>query len=448
MAITLSAGALLLPAAAWAQMPNGFMLDQYFSQGVPGYGTQLGTTVLTRTHPEYEPLGVRLGDFLFHPEVDESVGYNSNIIGQSPAQGGFAEQTGASLNFNSDWKRNSLGGALSVTNQIFPSQSNQNQTSWSAAIGGTYDIGRDVLSASASHLYAFLEPYGIDVVTLTTPGLLYNAPLPYNVNDVRLGYTKTLGRLSVTPGFEFTNISFGTTTYYGVNGFVPSPAVNGFVNGLPEDSSYLNHNIYQGSLTTRYEYAPLRNFLFVLRGSDISYQASNAALYGPNRSGYSYDVLVGLDYTASGVWRYRALVGYEWRQWNNYPSQSSPVFEFDVYWQPTELDTVSLKALRTIEDAVDANVYAYKYDLGRLAWDHELRRNILLTAYGAVQHADYPNTNNGATTVFGAGAGVTYLMNRTVHLSLKYDWLNQSGTSGFGPNFAQNVVMLQLRLGL
>jgi len=447
-AVTLSAGALMLPLAARAQIPNSFLLDQYFSQGVPGYGTQLGTTVLTRERPEYDPLGIRVSDFILHPELDESVGYNSNLIGQQSAIDSFAEQTSASLRVGSDWKRNSLGGELSVTNQIYPALTSQNQTSWSIGAGGTYEIGRDVVSAAVTHLRAFLEPYGVDVVTFNIPGVLYSAPLPYDVNDVRLGYTSAFGRLSLTPAFEFTNVSLGTTTYYGLNGFVPPPPVNGFVAGAPENASYLNHNVYLGSLTARYEYAPLRNFLFVVRGADISYKQSNTLLYGPNRSGSAFDALVGLDYTASGVWRYRALVGYEWRQWDNYSDQSAPVFEVDVYWQPSGLDTVTLRGLRTIQDATNADVSGYTYDLGRLQWDHELRRNILLTGYGSIQNAAYPNTNNGSQIFFGAGASATYLMNRMVHVALTYDWINSHGQNGFGANFAQNVVLLQFRLGL
>jgi hypothetical protein len=440
--------AVLTPMAAYAQMPGRYMLDQYFLQGVPGYGTELGTTVLSRARPEYDPLGIRVGDFIIRPEVDESVGYNSDVIGQIPAQGSLIEETNASLKFSSDWARNSFGGAFSVTNEQVPSVPNQAQTSWSGGLGGTYQIGSDVLTLGATHLHGFIEPYGLDVATFNRAGATYFAPVPYDVNDVRLSYMFDFGRFSLTPAFDFSNVTFGSTTFFGLNGFVPPAPVNGFVLGVPQNWNYLDHNSYEGSLTFRYEYAPLRNFILVVRETNIQYISSNANIFGPNRTGNAIDVLAGLDYTASAVWRYRVLVGYEVRQYDNYPTHSSPVFEGDIIWQPTGLTTVTLKAVRTIEDAVDENVAGFNYTSGRLQVDHELRRNIILSGYGAIEHAYYLETSGGNETFFGAGAGVTYLMNRNVHLALTYDWVDHNGQNGFGPNYLQNIAMLQLRLAM
>lgn len=447
-AIGAGALALLLPAAALAQVPNSYMLDQYFSQGVPGYGTELGTTVLSRARPEYDPLGIRVGDFIVRPELDESVGYNSNVIGQVPAVGSAEVVTDANLRFASDWATSSFGGAFNVTNTQVPSLPNQNTTSWSAGLGGTYDIGADTLSLAATHLSAFILPYTIDVISFTRPGVMYFTPIAYSLNDVRVGYTKVLGALSLTPAFDFTNVTYGTTTYEGLNGLVLPPPVGGFVLGAPENQSYLNHDIYQGSVTARYEYAPLRDFIAVLRGSNIQYTSPGNGQFGPSRTGNAIDALVGLDYTANAVWRYRVLVGYEVREYQNYPTHSAPVFEADVIWQPSGLTTVTLKGVRTIEDAVDLDVSGYTLTQGRLQVDHELRRNIILTGYGSVVNAQYINTGGGAETFFGAGAGVTYLLNRNVHLALTYDWLDHNGVHGFGPDYLQNVTMLQLRLAM
>lgn len=442
------ATALLLPVAARAQMPDRYTLDQYFQTGVPGYGTELGTTVLSRVRPEYDPLGIRVGDFIVRPEVDESAGYNSNIVGQVPALGSLTEETSATLTFASDWKRDSFGGTFNVTNLQVPGVPNQTQTSWTGGVGGTYQIGDDVLTLAASHLNLFIEPYGIDVISFNRPGVLYSAPIPFSVNDVRGGYTANFGRFSVTPAFDFQNVTFGTTQVFGLDGFVPPPPVSGFVLGVPQNLSYLDHNTYEGSLTVRYEYAPLRNFIFLVREQNIQYVPSDVALYGPNRTGNAIDMLAGLDYTANGVWRYRILGGYEIRQYDNYITHSAAVFEGNIIWQPTGLTTVSLRGLRTIDDAVDENVAGFIYTSGRLQVDHELRRNIVLTGYTSIQHAYYLQTGGGNETFFGAGGGVTYLVNRNVHIALTYDWVDHNGFNGFGPDYLQNVALLQLRLAL
>ncbi len=442
-------GMLLLPLAARAQVPNSYMLDQYFAQGIPGYAAQEGTTVLSRARPEYDPLGIRVGDFIVRPELDESVGYNSNVLGSVPAQGSALVETSATLAVGSDWARNSLGGSFNVTNTQTPSVPNQNNTAWNVAIGGSYDIGRDTLTLAATHMYNFILPYQIDTVAFNIPGVMYFTPIAYSLNDVRVGYTTNFGRFSLTPAFDFTNVTYGTTSYFGVNGFVPPEPVNGFVLGSPEDTSYLNHNVYMGSLTARYEYAPLRDFLAVVRGGSIQYTSpGNPVLYGPSRNGTEFDGLLGLDYTASGVWRYRLLVGYETRQYQNFKTHSAPVFEADVIWQPEAVTTVTLKGERSIEDAVDLDVAGYVQTQGRLQVDHEVRRNVILSGYGSIVNAQYLDTGGGAETFFGAGAGVTWLINRNVHLALTYDWLDHNGVNGFGPNYLQNIAMLKLKLGI
>jgi hypothetical protein len=312
--VAAAAVVLLPPLAARAQVPDSYMLDQYFQQGVPGTGNTLGTTVLSRARPEYDPLGIRVGDFIVRPEVDESVGYNSNVIGQTPAKGSPVIVTDATLRVGSDWARNSLGGSFNVTNTQVPGLSTQNNTAWNVAVGGSYDIGRDTVTLDATHQYAFILPYGIDVVSFNRPGILYFTPIPYSLNDVRGSYTAVFGRFSVTPGFDFTNVTYGGTSYFGLDGFVPPPPVNGAVLGSPTSLSYLNHNVYQGSITARYEYAPLRDFLVVVNGARIDYTSATAGAFGPSRSGEEANFLVGLDYTANGVWRYRVLAGVRGRR--------------------------------------------------------------------------------------------------------------------------------------
>ncbi len=437
----------LLPHAARAQPADRYLIDQYFPEGVPGYGDQLGTTVLSRARPEYDPLGIRSGDFIIRPEVDQSIGYNSNFIGQVPPQASLFEQTSASLRFNSDWKRNSIGGELTVTNEQVPSIPNQSTTQWTASLGGSYQIGRDTLTVSASHLNLYESPTALDVTAFNRPGVLYSAPIPFTMNDVRVSYAVDLGRITLIPNFDYTNLTFSNANLYGLNGFaVPAPT-NGFILGIPATQGYRDRNLYEGGVTAKYEFAPLRDLLFVVRDTSVDY-VNSSQLFGPNRSGNALEVLTGIDYASSAVWRYRVLVGYEVRQFNNYSSHSSPIFEGNVIWQPTGLTTVTLQALRTIEDAADENIAGYVYTSGRLQVDHELRRNILLNAYTSIQRADYIQANGGNETFYGAGTGVTYLMNRYVHLALTYDFVDHNGANGFGPNYIQHIGMLQVRLAM
>jgi hypothetical protein len=447
----LAALAVLLPLGDPAQAqapPDRYLLDQYFPQGVPGYGVEPGTTVLSRARPQFDPLGIRVGDFIIRPEVDESIGYNSNLIGQVPAQGtGFLE-TDASLRATSDWGRNALGGQVTVDDLHYFGLPNQNNTSWTVSLGGTYQIGRDALTAAASHLSLYESPTSFDASTFRLPGSLYTAPIPYTIDDFRVNYTADFGRISLTPDFDFTRLSFSNLRLFGLNGFIVPPEMGGFVAGIPVVQSYRDRNLFEGGLTTRYEFAPLRNAVLVVRGTSIDYTSGNANLAGPSRSGSSYVILAGLDYVASAVWRYRVLVGYEQREFQNYRSHGGPIFEGDIIWQPTGIDTVTLKGLRTIEDAADENVAGFFYTSGRLEWDHEYRRNILFSPYVSLQHASYLDSGGGKETFYSGGLVATWLINRTVHVSASYAYVLHNGENGFGPNYNENIGFVTFKLAM
>ena len=435
--------------AAQAQLADRYMLDNYFPSGIPGYGAEPGTTVLSRARPFYEPLGVRVGDFIIRPEVSESLGYNNNVTGLTPSQGSFLAATTASVGFASDWTRNSIGGAVSVTNTQVPGVEGQNTTNWSVALGGTYQIGNDVLTLAGSYLSLSQATTALQSTQFNVPGFLYTAPVPYTMADLRAAYTANFGRISLTPAFAYSQLRFSNLQLFGVNGFVPPPPVGGFVLGIPVQQDYRNRDLYDASVTGRYEFAPERDLVVVLRDVIANYISANADLFGPSRNSNAFQALVGIDYTASAVWRYRVLVGVETRQFQNsaYPNHTAPIAEVDLIWQPTGLTTVTLRALRTIEDAADENVAGYDLNSARLQVDHELRRNILLTGYVGLQHVNYIGAD-ATQTFYGGGAGITYLVNRHVRVEVTDDIVSLTGTQTFGPSYTQNIALVTLKLAM
>src|SRR5580700_7451164 len=66
------------------------LLDALFPEGVPGYATEQGVTVQSRTRPEYEPLGIRIDSSTIRPLLGVSAGYDNNIFG-GPAHRGAWE---------------------------------------------------------------------------------------------------------------------------------------------------------------------------------------------------------------------------------------------------------------------------------------------------------------------------------------------------------------------
>lgn len=439
--------ALILVGPANASTPidtyfgPGLPLDTYFPEGIPGTATEPGVTVRSRERPEYDTPGIQVGAFTIRPEINETNGYNDNVIGGAQGRGSWITESSATVNVATNYSRNNFGFSVGVDDRRDWDLPDQNRTDYSVSVGGALDIGRDQLSLNYSHLVLHEDPYDVGGQGLTRP-------LQYNYDDVRLSYTTQFGRFTVVPNFDYTSLTFE----------------NGLSAGLTQSQNTRDRNIFQGGVITRYELAPLRNIVLVLNGA--SSQFTNASAAGNNSA--SGSALIGLDYQVNGALRFRALVGYQYRTFSGAAkSLQEPIAEADVIWTPTGLTTVTGRLSRTIEDPVDESTSGYTYTRASIVLDHELKRNILLQGNLGYQLAEFPGGGTGVTTIntgfgssgqvivgsgsftqtiYNAGLGATWLINRHMQLAASYQAADQNFKPGSA--FLSNIYLLQLRLGL
>jgi hypothetical protein len=396
-------------------------ISQYLPGSVPGYRNEPGVTVTSRLHPEYQAPGIRAGDIIVSPILTEGIGYNSNAVGQPQARGSMLIQTQGSVSAQSDWPRNGIGFYASVDDRRYPQQSAQDETDWTVFAGGRYDFGDDQFTLGVAHLNLNQTPRDLGIPQLTQPE-------PYTVNDVRIAYKANFGRLSLQPAFDFSTWRFDNLTQ----------------NGTPFIFNYQDRNTATASITARYELSPLHNLVVVIRNVDNRYMSPLPNQ--PSRDSTGFAVLAGLDYGTGGVWSYQALVGYEYRGFAaaQFNTISAPIVEADATWTPTGRTTVTGSLVHEIQDAGQTNIAAYTLTQAKLAIDHEYLRNVLLNGQAEVQRASYQQ-NVSPQTLYNAGAGVTWLLNRNMRLALTYQYWNRQSASS---SFAENIGLLQLRLGL
>ena len=110
------------PARAQVATP---LLDALIAPNAYGGGIayQPGVTVTSRARPEYESSGVSFGNVVVRPQLSESAGYESNVLGTRKAQGSAVVVTNASLDTSSNWSNNGVRVALSVDDVRYPSLS-------------------------------------------------------------------------------------------------------------------------------------------------------------------------------------------------------------------------------------------------------------------------------------------------------------------------------------
>lgn len=432
------AATLALPGAARAQ----HLLDQYINADIPGAGIEPGVTVLSRQRPEYDSLGIRLGEVTIRPQLQETVGYDDNVLATRSAHGSAVIETNAQVQALYDHSDTKGFMAASVDDNRFPQQQQQSYTNWTAALGGSHDFGRDTLSASYQHLNLNQTLRDLDVPQL-------DHALAFRVDTARVAYRALFNRVFVEPNLLVSNYSFD----------------NGTVNGQPYLQSYRNRVVVQPGTTVGYELSPRRNLVLVMRDAIGSYTTQVAGL--PRQDFNDAAVLFGLDFDADGIWRYRLLAGYERRTFvsRQIKTIEAPIVEAQVIWNPTGLITLTGAGTRRIQDSADDNTAAFVESAVNLRVDYELQRNVLLRASGGLLHDDY-SQGQGAQDLYTFGGGATWLLNRNMQLRGDYDYTrrlssntgNLGGVFGqqfgqgfgqaFGQSFAENRFLLQLRLAL
>lgn len=408
------------------------LFNQFLPSSVYGVADEPEVTVTSRIRPGYENVGIRAGRFTIRPQLNESFGYESNVLGTSAAQGSALLRTDASLTAATDNSRGSVNGGVGVSDTRYLDLANQSFTNWNARLGGTYNLGRDTASILVSHENLSQTQRDLDVPQLTTP-------LAYTVDTVRTGYRATFNRLSLTPSLEAARLSYNS----------------GFAGNTIYDQSYRNRVVLTPAIAAAYEFATRRSVVLIVQNTTAWYSRGTVA--SPKRDFNDTSVLAGIDYDLNGILRVRALVGYENRSFasKTFKTIQAPIAELTLIYNPTGLTTVTGTLARRIQDSADETTAGVTSMSAQFKVDHELRRNIILTATGAVTRNDY--TAGGRQTLYGGGLASTYLLNRYAAVTASYQAVARTSTNntslnlnGFaaGSNFVDHQILLQVRFSL
>lgn len=398
---------------------------------IPGEPGVVGHTVTDRPRPEYDPLGVRFGNWFFFPraEVDES--YNDNIFATaSNRQSAWITTLMPSFDLLSNYATGGVRVSGGAALGRYAGHSSENFDDAYGSLSGHYDVDA---------LHTILG--GLDFDRLheprTSPSSPGNAaePVKYSTYSANVGFAQTGTRIGYRADGIVTRSEFEA----------PPAVGGGFV---PQDDR--NETGYEGALRLSYEFVP--DVEAYVRGSGNSQNFDHAAGNGiaiRNSNGYRIDA--GLRADLTGVTYADAYVGYlkQYFEASQYGTIGGVDYGADVVWNFTTLDTFKLGATRAVENA-NAEVVGIATSPGYLAsietasLDHELLRNVLLNVHASYETDDWKGINR-TDHIPGVGAGVKYLLNRNLYLGLNYDYSRRlsSGTGQTTP-YTQNIFLLRL----
>lgn len=388
----LAFGLLIIGGAiAWAIKAAGQDIATLLPDGLPGFPTALRPA--KTPDPEFQQLGIRSGDLLILPRLTEALGYDSNVLGGPNAQGSVALGTNASVQAKVDRQNETVGSFVSIDNLQTPELPGQARTDATASLGGAFHFGQNTLTLGSAYFFAHEDRTALDA-------LPSDAPIPYQLADLRADYAVKLNRVTLTPNIELQLYRFGNASIF----------------GSTVSQSYQNRNVIQYGLTGTYETAPDRNFVVVARGLSSLY--TDQPTGQPTHDSLGWELLGGVDDRLDGVWRVRLLGGWQQRDFSNsaFSSHGALAAEADVVWSPTSLIDVTGSLARSIEDAAQESASGYIATAARLSMDYQWRRNVWLDGSVSLQHAAYLNFN-GAQTGAAFEVGATWWINRRMTLN-------------------------------
>jgi hypothetical protein len=404
------------------------LLDALFPEGVPGYGAEQGVTVQSRARPGYQPLGIRLDTLTIRPQLGVSVGYDNNIFGGPSHRGAWEVATQPSVLASTENSIGSAGLYLSANDVHYLGEPSQARTDGSAFLGGTANLGRDKFTLGAGYLSQHEDRTALDA-------LPSDRPVAFTVVNFRASYDAAFGRFTATPSLDLDQWRFDNTTIF----------------GHPVSEAARDRTSVQSGVTLRYGWMAGRDVLWVNRLVETRYDQIGVGQKSNNSN--AWQSLFGIDYDDDTVWRYRLLGGVEYRQAaaSSIASQTTGIAEAEITWSPTGMTTLRASAFRGVEDAAQTGLSSYTYTSAQLRADHELLRNVVLTASATVRQATF-NQTGGQQLGLGFDTGATWLVNRNLRLSLTYDFADIRSAhlpaGSVASDYTRSLTLLAVRIAL
>ncbi|WOI52891.1 outer membrane beta-barrel protein [Parvularcula sp. LCG005] len=414
-------------------------------------------SVLERYRPEYAAPGVRAGQFIVKPRLDLGVGWTSNAFALSdvPSDRGlerFEDEADSfvflrpSIRGETVWSRHAIGFsayAEAIKNNRFQ---NETITNLGAAINGQLDLTR----TAALFGGASIDRRHEDRQTQTA-GFLFEEPVEYTRTRAYLGLQHEMGRVRYKTRIDFADYDFSDALLLPEAVAVPRARV---------DQDYRDHQRY--SLLGQVSLAITRDFSIFLEGEINAREYDQETPYDRDSEGWR--VAAGTEFDVTRLSRGRVSLGYFEQDYEDIRLQTANGLSLDAQleWFPTELTTITLTGRRGIDETAVINAGGYVTTEARLRVDHELRRNVLLYAYGAVGTVDYPDAfpldeeegerlTDQSIDRRGLGVGGTYLFNPNVSASLDYRYREQDVAvdlfnGGFNADYNSHDLLLTLTL--
>lgn len=373
----------------------------------------------------YAPLGLRVGQFIVQPSVDQSVGFDSNPRNEAGGTGSAYSRSLARVNLQSDWLRHELRGTAQAGYTAYKEFPDLDAPDLAADLAARIDARRDLRVDLAVRAAQESE----------SPG---DPELPQGIQG-RPTVTRYGGTVGATykPGRPSATVAALADRYV-----YEDAELN---DGSTLDNSDRTYTAYELRLRTGYELSTTLE-PFLETSVNTRRHDSDVDDLGIRRGSDGYEVVVGTRFEPSELFTMEAKVGYREQRPDEttLPEVSGLVADGSLIWRPSALTTVTLNADTSVtETTLEGSSGALVRTFGARI-DHALRRNLLLTGSLLYTRSDYAGLDYQINEA-NAELGLEYRLTRTlaIHGRVAHE---DYRTSIPGEDYTANIVEAGVRV--
>lgn len=380
--------------------------------------------VADRSRGDYQPDGIRVGNYLVFPALQERLVFDDNIFGTNAyKRADVKSELESTLRLHSQFARHSLDFTLGAKTVNYARNSDLDHVNAFAGVGGALHVDH-------AHTLSFQAFTGLDHELPTDPGAPLSAAEPTRIwrNKASIGLTRDVGRIYGTLSATAESLDYSDTKSR---------------SGAAIDQDSRDTTTYSTDLRLGYRFSPGYEVVGKVRGL----RQLNRGTPELDRDAVGYEAMAGLAAEMNPLLRWRVLGGWGIRDYDqaNVKSVTASLLEAQVTWLPTQLVTVYLTASRAISDTVDSEEAAGRVDTtlkGRL--EYEIARNVVISGELLYRQSDFAGADRLDRTYVGR-LGVDYWLNKNLMFTFGYEHQDrQSSVQEF--DLKQNKVTVGAKL--
>lgn len=381
-----------------------------------------GETVRSRARPEYDPLGAYIGSFLLFPRLIISESFTDNLFSANTGErADLISRFAPEMSLNSDWGRHELGFEGGAEIGVHYDNPDENYQDYFFGTSGRLDV------LAESSLSAAIDWENTHEGRGSPEDVGGTSPTEVDTINGSIEAFHPFGRFNATLSGAVRRTDFDDVL-----------GTAGNINNDDRDRYRVVGSARLGYvIQPEYEAFVLGSYNFV----DYDAPLDDAGL---NRDSDGFDIVAGAAIDFTGLIFGDFFVGYQRQEFDDGRLETVDGVSAgaDITWNVTPLTTVNGSLVREVRETTAIGASGREVITLGLTVDHELLRNLILSASGEAETDDFSGVGRNDKN-FRAGFSANYRINRNFFVGAGYNYRRRDSDAA-GADFQENIVFLSL----